>query len=90
MILSEIRDYVRDRGQVTLQDIAVHFDTDPEALRSMLAHWIRKGKILRRSVSADCGSSCTQCDPTAVELYVWHENGPLAGIPVVRDLGCER
>ena len=89
MILSEIRDYLKERGQASLQDLALHFDADPDALRGMLAHWIRKGQVTRRSAAAACGSSCTQCDPTSVELYVWRDSlSDEQAVPLVRDLGC--
>lgn len=71
MILSAIRDYLRDRGQASLAEIALHFDTDPEAVRGMLDIWIRRGKVHRGLVSDACGSRCLQCDSTVFELYIW-------------------
>jgi len=76
MILSEIRDYVRQRGQVTLADIALHFDADPDAVRGMLQVWIDKGKLHRQMATASCGGSCTQCDPASTEIYVWSNAAP--------------
>lgn len=71
MILSDIRDYLSDHGQATLADIALHFDSEPEAMRGMLERWVSKGKVERRKVEAACGTSCNRCDPAAMELYVW-------------------
>lgn len=71
MILSDIRSYLAEKGQVTLSDVALHFDITPDAARGMLEVWVRKGKVSRRSVSASCGSSCSQCAPAATEVYVW-------------------
>jgi hypothetical protein len=73
MILSEIRDFVRQRKQCTLQELVLHFDIDAEALRGMLAKWIRKGKIRQLPVSPACGSGCHKCDPALTELYEWVE-----------------
>ena len=73
MILSEIRDYLASRGQVTLADISLHFDTEPDAMRGMLERWVSKGRLERRKVEAACGTSCTRCDPAAMELYVWRD-----------------
>lgn len=84
MILSDVRDYIRRRGQVSLQDLALHFDVEPDALRGMLERWIEKGKVERRSANPACGSSCSQCQPDTVELYAWVE----ATMPLMRDLGC--
>ena len=71
MILSEVRDYLKTRSQATLSDIALHFDTDPDALRGMLEVWIKKGKIRKRMATDSCGSSCNSCEPTATEIYEW-------------------
>lgn len=73
MILSQVRDYLKQRGQCTLSDIALHFDTDADAVRGMLDIWIRKGKVEKRSATASCGSSCQSCDPAATEVYYWVE-----------------
>ena len=74
MILANIRDYLKQRGQCTLSDIALHFDTDADAVRGMLDVWIRKGKVKRRSATDSCGTSCQSCDPAATEVYSWNEN----------------
>ncbi len=71
MILSQVRDYLKLRGQCTLSDIALHFDTDADAVRGMLDVWIRKGKVEKRSATASCGTSCQSCDPAATEVYSW-------------------
>ncbi len=71
MILSDIRRYLEQRGQASLSDISLHFDADPDAVRGMLDAWIRKGKVIRRSSTASCGSTCQSCDPASTELYAW-------------------
>jgi predicted ArsR family transcriptional regulator len=71
MMLSTIRTYLSQRGQATLAEIAMHVDAEPDAVRGMLQHWIRKGRVEQRKVEAACGSSCNRCDPAAMELYVW-------------------
>jgi len=77
MILSNIRDYLKQRGQCTLSDIALHFDTDADAVRGMLEVWIRKGKVKKRSATDSCGTSCQSCDPAATEVYLWSESDSL-------------
>jgi hypothetical protein len=74
MILPEIRRYLRQRGQASLADIALHLDIDPDALRGMLEVWMRKGKVRRQLATASCGSSCSQCQSAATEIYTWIEN----------------
>ena len=73
MILSDIRDYLKERSQCTLSDIALHFDTNADAVRGMLDVWIRKGKVEKNYATASCGTSCQACDPAATEVYSWCE-----------------
>ncbi len=84
MILSQLKDYLRERGQATLLDVALHFGIDPDTARGMLEIWVRKGRIHRRMATASCGTRCSQCDSAATEIYVW---GEAPGEPV-RVPGC--
>ena len=71
MILSELKAYLQQRGQVTLADVVNHFDVDANVARDMLQIWVKKGKVQKLQAAASCGSSCTQCDMAATEIYVW-------------------
>ncbi len=86
MILSEVRDYLKQRGQCSLSDIALHFDTNADAVRGMLDVWIRKGKVKKSSATASCGSKCQSCDPATTEVYIWHENSNHKTIDVSVDV----
>ena len=77
MILSDIRHYLQERGQSTLADIALHFDIEPDTARGMLDVWVKKGRVQRRSATSSCGTSCSQCDTAATEIYVW-KSSPLS------------
>lgn len=91
MILSQLRDYLRARGQASLRDLALHCDADPEAVRGMLELWIRRGQVSRQTPATSCAGGCTRCDQTTLEIYAWHEpggaQGPTTRAPV-KDLGC--
>lgn len=84
MILSDIGAYVKARGQVSLEDIALHFDADPEAVRGMLDVWVRKGKVRKQMATGSCGDQCGQCDLASVEIYFW------GGVSQTVDFGLER
>ena len=71
MILSDIKRYLSERGQATLADMALHFQSSPDAVRGMLEVWAGKGKVRRHLTDPSCGSSCSQCDPASVEIYEW-------------------
>ena len=74
MILADIKAYLRQRGQASLADLALHFDSEPEALRGMLEVWIRKGRVRKIQLGGSCGG-CSECDPTAGETYQWIGEG---------------
>ncbi len=72
MILTDLKTYLAERGRATLSDMALHFDSDPEALRGMLAQFVRKGRVRRLTPGSACGS-CQKCDLAAPEIYEWTE-----------------
>ena len=74
MILSDIRNYLRERGQASLADVALHFDSEPDAVRGMLNTWVRKGKLIKLDGGSACGG-CNQCDAAANEIYHWVTDG---------------
>ena len=71
MILSEIKDYLKQQGRASIGDLASRFDSEPDALRAMLEHYIRKGRVQRLGVSQRPCSGCTKCEAAQVEVYEW-------------------
>ena len=75
-MLSQIRRYLEQHHTASLADIARHVDADPDAVRGMVEHWVRKGKVGK--VPLACGG-CTQCEIASVEIYHWLD--PVAAAP---------
>ena len=71
MILSDLRQYLKQHQRVALKDLCNHFQTDADALRGMLKVWINKGKVRQLPLPQNCGSSCCKCDSALTELYEW-------------------
>jgi putative ferrous iron transport protein C len=72
MILSEIKRYLMKHKRVTLADLAIHFDTEPAAMKGMLAQWVRKGRVIESDVQTSCNKACSKCcDASAMEIYEW-------------------
>lgn len=83
-MLHQIRDYLQQRGQASLQDIALHLDADPQAVSGMLAFWQRKG-LVSQAPKLSCGDSCGQCSPESQEIWIWCERRiPLSAIKRLR------
>jgi predicted ArsR family transcriptional regulator len=69
MLLADIRSYLKERGAVLLEDVAIHFDITADAAQFALEYWIKKGKVYQQSAS--CGSSCGGCG--AGDSYQWQD-----------------
>ncbi len=68
-MLTDLKDYLSQRRAASLTEIARRFATDPEAVRPMLDHWVRKGKV-QRTGGAMC-QGCSACAASDVEFYAW-------------------
>jgi predicted transcriptional regulator len=69
MILQQLQDYLRDRSQVSLEELHRHFQIDIDALRGMLTPLIRKGRI--HKIEAKKCAQCHSCAPESLEMYEW-------------------
>ncbi len=68
-MLIELREFIREQGVCSLWDLSVKFKTSPDAMRGMLSHWQKKGKVeLERS---GCSKGCSSCSPEQLEIYRW-------------------
>lgn len=72
-MLIALRQYLQQKEQVNLQELAWHFQQPPEVVRSWLEHWMQKGKVCRCEQPAGCGSRCQMCKPEVAEVYRWAE-----------------
>lgn len=77
MILSDLKSYFITNKVANLNDLTIALQAEPDAIRAMLQHWIRKGVIERRQVSDACGKACTKCDPLLTEIYEWTGDGAM-------------
>lgn len=63
---------LKKRQSANLQELSFYFSENPETIRSLMAHWIRKGKVLH--LGGGCGRTndkCHQCQLGFVEIYQW-------------------
>jgi putative ferrous iron transport protein C len=72
MTPSEVKRYLTERRIAPLHDIALHFDMDPDAVRGMLGHWVRKGRVRIHQDDGCQNGCCGGCGEHAVkEVYEW-------------------
>jgi hypothetical protein len=71
MIFADIRRYLKLNSRAAVRDLALHFGSEPDAIRGMLGELERRGMVRRLPAGTPCGGGCRQCDPAAIELYEW-------------------
>lgn len=71
MILLDIKCYLKERKRTNLWELSLHFQRDPEIMRDMLSHWLRKGVVVKMLNSTACGVKCIQCETSVSEVYLW-------------------
>lgn len=74
MILADLREYLSVRKRAPLSDMALRFDVDEDALRAMLLHWERKGRVRRIEPGSGACGGCCGCAKAAPEVYEWVEH----------------
>lgn len=82
-VLLDLQSYIQQHNQASIRDLSLHFHMEPDALRGMLEHWIRKGRLKRLDLTPECGcgcgkkrntSSCTSCGvEDSFEIYAWQD-----------------
>jgi hypothetical protein len=70
MLLTEVKTYLSARGRASLDDLAVHFCTEPEAMRGLVETWVAKGRVRRVNEALPCGT-CGKCDSATSDVYEW-------------------
>ena len=71
MILSNIKEYFSEHPAAALSDLSIRFNVEPDAMRGMLEHWIRKGKLRKLDHSSSCSNCCSNCKSDHLEIYEW-------------------
>jgi putative ferrous iron transport protein C len=70
--LTELKQFFQANKVTTLNELAMHFDTNSNAIRDMLEIWIKKGKLRKVEDTAlgGCGK-CYTCKMIEDEIYEW-------------------
>jgi putative ferrous iron transport protein C len=71
MSLIDIKQHMMRVKMATLGSLCILFKVEPDTLRSLLQHWMRKGKIRQCMKEPACGSRCFKCPGTTTEIYEW-------------------
>lgn len=71
MTLSGIRNFVQERRQVSLDEVARYFGMDPASVEPLLEHWVMKGRVRRKQGDAFSSACCGKCGGKRHTWYQW-------------------
>ncbi|MDQ8021311.1 MAG: FeoC-like transcriptional regulator [Moraxellaceae bacterium] len=80
MDLLSLRDYLQSHGRTRIGDLAVHFNTQTDAVRFALIEWERRGRVRKLQeggAGGGCGGSggggkCANCcGGSSDPMYEW-------------------
>ncbi len=73
MILLELKKFLKERKVASVQEMALHCNAEPDAVRGMLEEWMRKGKVDKVSDTSSCKGGCCGCNAPvgSMEIYRW-------------------
>lgn len=74
MSLLAIKQHMMQVKLATLGSLCTLFNTDPDTIRCMLQHFIKKGRIKKCMKEPACGSKCFKCPTLMTEIYEWIYN----------------
>jgi predicted transcriptional regulator len=70
LTLLELKKHIEENSLVGSMTLANQFDMPESLVEDMLERLIKKGLVLKRRPTANCGSGCQQSCPVA-ETYVY-------------------
>ena len=74
MNLVEIKHYLMRVKISSLAGLCAYFKAEPDNLRQLLNHWLRKGCVKQCMQTPACGTACGKCAPAKTEIYEWVGN----------------
>ena len=72
-MLRQLQDFLKQRGQACLADIAAHLKVDEAVALSMLRLLESRGRVRRITMNARLCGGCTRCAPDAREEWALTE-----------------
>jgi predicted transcriptional regulator len=71
MLLKRIQDFLKERGQACLEDIAAAVGADVASVEPMLELLEQKGRVKRIVMNARLCGGCTRCEPSNRVEWAW-------------------
>ncbi|MDF3055032.1 MAG: FeoC like transcriptional regulator [Gammaproteobacteria bacterium] len=71
MLLSELKKYIRLKRSQSLFEISKNLDIAADVLQDMLHLLVRKGQVRVCKKTSACGTRCSKCSLSEMEVYEW-------------------
>ncbi|OGT95145.1 MAG: hypothetical protein A2298_01985 [Gammaproteobacteria bacterium RIFOXYB2_FULL_38_6] len=71
MMLLELKKYLIEKQEATLEELSQHFHEDPDIIADMLEHWINKGNVVKTMPTDACGGCNLTCGMSHLAIYSW-------------------
>ena len=68
-MLSEIQKLLKERGAMSVKELALALKSDASALLPMLDLLVRKGRVVKLDLPCKGGCSCCDCADAALRVY---------------------
>lgn len=80
-LLQSIRGALCAQKRLSLTALAKACSATTDDVEAQLCFYLHKGLVRKKNLRLPCGSSCQQCDLSALVIYEWAEKS--VAIPVV-------
>ena len=80
-LLQHIRDILSAKKRLSLTALAKACGTSTDDVEAQLCFYLHKGLVKKKNLRLPCGTSCQQCDLSALVIYEWAEKS--VAIPIV-------
>ena len=71
MLLSELKNSIKQAQRISLTDLSMRLKEDSSVIYAMLQHLIHKGLVTEDGEAIACKAKCTACHLTAQLVFSW-------------------
>ena len=70
-LLQNIREILSTKKRVSLNALAKACGTTTDDVEAQLCFYLHKGLVRKKNLRLPCGTTCQQCDLSALVIYEW-------------------
>lgn len=70
-VLTQLRTVLSTQKRLSLNALAKACDTTVDEIESAVCFYVHKGCVRKKNLRLSCGTTCQQCDLSALVIYEW-------------------